>query len=297
MSLDPQRWKPGPLLPAADARDGALVFVVAVLCFLSVLASIGALAAGRAAEGWSQALSGTATVLVRPRGDQTSDAAAAAAAEALSGVRGVTMARALPAADAVALLEPWIGKDALPADLPVPRLVEVDLDRERPARSHELEHALLEARIDASVDDHSLWLADVQRGARLAQWAAVGIAGLVALAAAAVTVLATRAALAARREVIEVLHLSGARPGTIAGLFERRFAVMGAVAGLFGGGAAAMIAAMARLAGGASGLTPVLPLAWSDVLAAAPAPAAAGLVAAIAARAAASRLLRSMGGA
>ena len=26
------RWKPGPLLPPRDARDGSLVFVVAVLC-------------------------------------------------------------------------------------------------------------------------------------------------------------------------------------------------------------------------------------------------------------------------
>jgi len=273
------------------------VFVVAVLCFLSVLAAISALAAGRAAEGWSQALSGTATVLVRPRGDQTSDAAAAAAAEALGGVRGVTLARALPGAEAAALLEPWLGKDALPADLPVPRLVAVDLDRERPATADALEQALRKANLDVTVDDHRLWIADVQRAAALARWAAFGVAVLVALAAGAVTVLATRAALAARREVVEVLHLSGARPGLIAGLFERRFGLMGAAAGLFGGGAAAMIALSARLAGGAGGITPVLPVAWTDVLAAAPAPLAAGLVAALAARIAALRLLRSMGGA
>ena len=111
------------------------------------------------------------------------------------------------------------------------------------------------------------------------------------------TVLATRAALAARREVLEVLHLSGARPGMIAGLFERRFALMGAAAGLFGGGAAAMIALSARLAGGSGGISPVTPVAWADALAAVPAPLAAGLVAALAARLAALNLLRSMSGA
>jgi cell division transport system permease protein len=297
MTFDLLRWTPGPLLPAADARDGALVFVVAVLCFLSVLSAMGALAAGRAAEGWSQALSGTATVLVRPRGDQTSDAAAAAAAEALGGVRGVTLARALPGEEAAALLEPWIGKGALPADLPMPRLVAVDLDRARPARADALSEALRKAQLDAEVDDHSRWLADVQEAAQMARWAAVGVAALVALAAAAVTVLATRAALAARCEVIEVLHLSGARPGMVAGLFQRRFAIMGFVAGLFGGGAAAMIAVVARLAGGSNGITPVLPVAWTDALAAAPAPAVTALIAALAARLAALRLLRTMGGA
>ena len=296
MSLNIQRWKPGPLLPAPDARDGALVFVVAVLCFLSVLTAIGALAAGRAAQGWSQELSATATVLVRPRGDQTSDAAATAAAAALSGAPGVSLARALSGEEAVALLTPWIGKEALPADLPLPRLVAVDLSKDHPATKAILLEALRKAAVDGEVDDHSLWIADVERSAGLARWAAGGIAALVALAAAAVTLLATRAALAARREIVEVLHLSGARPSMIAGLFQRRFGLMGAGAGLFGGTAAAMIAVAARLAGGTDGLTPVLPVAWTDALVALVAPVAVGLVAAIAARLAAMDLLRRMDG-
>jgi len=35
--------KPAPLLPPEDARDGALVFVVAVLCFLACIAVVAAL--------------------------------------------------------------------------------------------------------------------------------------------------------------------------------------------------------------------------------------------------------------
>jgi len=296
VSLNIQRWKPGPLLPAPDTRDGALVFVVAVLCFFSVLTAIGALAAGRAAQGWSQGLSATATVLVRPRGDQTSDAAATAAAAALSGAPGVSLARALPGEEAAALLAPWIGKEALPAYLPLPRLVAVDLSKDHPATKAILLEALRKAAVDGEVDDHSLWIADVERSAGLARWAAGGIAALVALAAAALTLLATRAALAARREIVEVLHLSGARPSMIAGLFQRRFGLMGAGAGLFGGTAAAMIAVAARLAVGTDGLTPVLPVAWTDALVALVAPVAVGLVAAITARLAAMDLLRRMDG-
>ena len=296
MSLNVARWKPGPLLPGADARDGALVFVVAVLCFLSVTAAIGAMGAHRAALGWGRALSDTATVLVRPRGDQSSDAAAAAAAEALAGVPGVRLARALPGAEAAALLEPWIGAGALPEGLPMPRLVALDLDPARPADAQALQAALTAARVDGAVDDHSRWVADVEHAADLARWAAVGVAALVAMAAGAVTVSATRAGLAARHEVVEVLHLSGARPGRIASLFQNRFAVMGAAAGLFGGAAAAIIALVARLIGGPGGLTPILPLAWSDALAAVPAPIVAGLVAALAARLAALRMLKEMDG-
>lgn len=206
------------------------------------------------------------------------------------------MARALPGEEAAALLAPWIGKEALPADLPLPRLVAVDLSKDHPATKAILLEALRKAAVDGEVDDHSLWIADVERSAGLARWAAGGIAALVALAAAAVTLLATRAALAARREIVEVLHLSGARPSMIAGLFQRRFGLMGAGAGLFGGTAAAMIAVAARLAGGTDGLTPVLPVAWTDALVALVAPVAVGLVAAIAARLAAMDLLRRMDG-
>ena len=39
--FDPARWRPAPFLPEADARDPALLFVVAVLCFLACLTALG----------------------------------------------------------------------------------------------------------------------------------------------------------------------------------------------------------------------------------------------------------------
>ncbi|RYF91586.1 MAG: ABC transporter permease, partial [Caulobacteraceae bacterium] len=51
----------------------------------------------------------------------------------------------------------------------------------------------------------------------------------------------------------------------------------------------------ARLAGGGQGLTPVLPLAWIDLLAVLPAPVLAALTAAIAARLAAAAILKQLG--
>jgi cell division transport system permease protein len=293
-AFDVARWKPGPLLPGRDARDGALVFVVAVLTFLAVATAILGLAADRAARGWTAQLGHSATVVVRPSGPETPDAAAARAADALAGVKGVTEARALEKAKAEALLKPWIGDAAMLADLPVPRLVTVDLDPKAPARLEALTSVLREKGVDATVDDHRLWIADIERGANFARWSMLGVFTLIAAAAAAVIAFATRAGLAARREVVEVLHLSGAEPGFTAGLFQWRFARMAALAGLFGGLAAAILGGLARMAGGGTGLTPVLPVAWIDLLAAVPAPFVAGLVAALAARAAALSLVREM---
>lgn len=289
--FDPKRWKPAPLLPRRDPRDGALVFVVAVLCFLACLTALGALAADRAARGWTSQLTESATVVVRAQGAETPDAAASRAAEALAGVKGVVEARALEKEKAEALLEPWLGHEALLDDLPIPRLVTVDLDPKAPARAADLTQALRAAGVDATVDDHSLWIGDIERAAGIARWAALGVFLLIAAAAGAVIAFATRAAMAAHRETIEVLHLSGAQASFVVRLFQTRFARAAALAGLFGAAGAAMIGALARLAGGGQGLTPVLPVAWIDLMAVAPTPLLAALVAAVAARLAARGLI------
>jgi cell division transport system permease protein len=294
MSPRSTRRKLAPLLPRQDARDGALIFVVTVLCFLACLAVLAAQGANRAAQGWQTQLIGSATVLVRPTGSETADAAAARAAETLSGVKGVSQAAALEKEKAEALLKPWLGQDVSLTDLPVPRLVSVELDPKAPATADSLAKALKAAGVDATVDDHSLWLKDVLRAGAVMRWAAIGIASLITAAAAAVVAFATRAGLAARDDLVSVLHLTGAENSYIADLFQVRFAVMAGWAGLLGAGGAAMIAAGVRWLGGGAGLTPMLPLAWIDLLALLPCPLIAALIAALAARVTAMGLIKGM---
>lgn len=294
-AFDTARWKPAPLLPKSDTRDAALLFVIAVLVFLACLTCIGALAAHRAAEGWTGQLRGSATVVVRPKGIESADTSAAKAAEALAGVSGVVEARVLEKEKAQALLEPWIGREALLDDLPIPRLVTLELARANPPTPKTLEAALAAAGVDATLDDHRLWIEDIERGAGIARWMAIGVFLLIAAAAAAVIGFATRAGIAAHHDTIEVLHLYGAQAEMISRLFQLRFARTAALAGLFGAGGAAIIGAVARLAGGGAGLTPVLPVAWMDLAAIAPAPLLAAGIAALAARQAAVGLLKEMG--
>jgi cell division transport system permease protein len=293
--FEPARWQPAPFLPEADARDPALLFVIAVLCFLACLTALGAIAGDRAARGWAGQLTGEITVVVRARGGETPDAAAARAAEALAGVPGVSEARALEKAEAYALIEPWIGDVADLDDLPVPRLVAVVLDRQAPAAPPALRRALAERGLDAVVDDHSAWIADIKGAAGVVRSIAIVVFLLIAAGAAAVVAFATRQGLAARRDVVEVLHITGAEDAQIASLFELRFARIAALAGAAGALAAALAGGALRLAGGGQGLTPALPVAWIDLLAVLPCPLIAALVAAVAARLTARRLIGRMG--
>jgi len=292
--FDPNRWKPAPFLPEADARDPALIFVVSVLCFLACLTALFAIAGDRAAHGWAGQLTGEATVIVRARGGETPDAAAARAAEVLAGVSGVGEARALEREKAYDLIKPWLGDVRDLEDLPVPRLVAVTLDRKKPATAETLDRALKSQGLDAVVDDHRVWIKDIQRAAGLVRATAASIFLLIALAAGAVVAFATRAGLAARRDVVEVLHLTGAEDAQIANLFELRFARVAAISGTIGAVAAAALGIVLRLIGGGQGITPALPIAWVDLIAVLPCPLLAALVAAVAARLTARRLIQDL---
>lgn len=288
------RWRPVPLLPAKDARDPALLFVVAVLCFLACLTALGVIAADRAARGWAGQLGGEITVIVRAKGGETPDAAAARAAETLAGVAGVAEARALEREQAYDLIRPWLGDVADLDDLPVPRLVAVTLEAGGSTTAEALSGALMDQDMDAVVDDHTVWIKDIRRAAQIVRWTGLLVFLLIAGAAAAVVTFATRAGLTARRDVVEVLYLAGAEDDYIARLFQVRFAYIAALAGAIGAAGAALLGASLRLLGGGEGITPALPLAWLDLLVVLPCPLLAAVVAAVVAKLTASRLIGAL---
>lgn len=256
----------GPALLSREAGgERWLMVVIAVLCFLASITAVGAVAADRAAHGWARQLRAEATVQVRPRVDETGPTAAARAAETLAGVKGVAEAEAMDRKAAEALLRPWVGEAALP-DLPLPYLVTVRLDPKNPASAPTLSRALAEAGLDATVDDHSLWRGEVERSAGVITALAGAAFLLIAAATAAVIAYATRAGMAAQASVIETLSLNGASDFYVAGLFQRRFGGLAAQAGAMGAGLAALLLGLLRLIGGEGGLTPALPLAFSDLL-------------------------------
>lgn len=271
------------LLPRDAGGERWLVSLIAVLCFLACLAAVGAAAADRAAHGWARQLGTEATVQVRPRVGETGAEAAARAAETLAGVTGVAEAQAMDRKAAEDLLRPWVGDAVLP-DLPMPYLITVRLDPDAPASAVTLSRALAEAGLDASVDDHSLWRGEVERSAGLITALAIAAFLLTAGAAGAAVAYATRAGMAAQAALIETLSLNGASDGTIAWLFQRRYALLAATAGAIGAVAAMAAVSALRLLGGTEGITPALPVAWSDVLLLSPCPLLAATVALVAAR-------------
>ncbi|MEE2922738.1 ABC transporter permease [Hyphomonas sp.] len=283
-----------PLLPVEDAREMALFFVVGALCFLAALATLSAKSTYGAARSWTAEVEGELTVSL-PDADRRGAEEARQIIEATEGVRE---ARLLSKAEIDALLEPNFGSRGLPDSLPLPQLVAVRADPEVDFMGPTLERRLTEAGFANAVDEHADWAGDVRRMLAIARLVALTAVALLASTAVAVIAFATHAALLARRDIVDVLHLAGARDRYIAGLFERRFWLLGLRAGAVGallalGAAAAMIFA-AHSSGARSGLLPVLSLDLLDVMILVATPLIAGLAARLAARVTVIRSLKSV---
>jgi len=279
------------LLPLEDAREAALFFVVGALCFLAALAALSAKSTYGAARAWTAEVEGEFTVSL-----SGADAVAAdTAARLLSGVEGVTTARAFSDAEIAELLAPNFGESGLPSDLPVPRLIAVTAEGEAgPAISR----ALHEAGYDAAVDSHTEWAGDVRRMLAISRIVALSIVALLAFTAIGVIAFATHAALLARRDIVDVLHVAGAKDRFIASLFERRFWLLGLRAGTVGAlvalASVAVLIALGRSCAERSGLLPQLSLDFPDLAVLVVTPVIAGLAARLAARITVMRSLKSV---
>jgi cell division transport system permease protein len=208
------------------------------MAFLAALALGASLIADRAALGWQSGLAAKLTVQVLPpeKGDARAGLAAEvrAALDVLGRTPGIAHAALLSDADTEALVEPWIGKNNLVAELPLPRLIDASVipgaDVDIPALTRKLK----QAAPGALLDDHRRWIARLGALADTVRYSAYGILLLIAGATAAAVSFATRAGLSAHHEMVELLHQMGALPSFIARTVEWHYFISALIAALAG---------------------------------------------------------------
>ncbi len=274
-----------PLLPATDAREAALFFVIGALCFLAALAALTTRGTYKAAEAWGAQIEGDITVVMRSTDRRT----AQDVADRVSNLANVFEARVLSRDEVETLLEPSLGPGGLPEGLPIPMLMAVQADMAVGDPSPDIRRILNELSVDGDVAGNAGYADNVRGALGVLRLVALSIVALLSATAIAVIAFATHAALLARRDIVDVLHLSGAEDRYIAGLFERRFWILALQAGMGGAVAALMITALIVFTGsGSQGveaqLLPRLSLDFWDIVILLVTPIAAGLAARMAAR-------------
>ncbi len=232
------------------ARTGrGMVWVIAVMLFLTVLATAGGIGTARATGAVGVQVGGRATVQIAAADPGRREATAGEAASLLAGVAGVSGVRVVPRAEIAQLLSPWLGGDADDVDLPIPVLVDVTLaDAGAAQRVRQALASLPGARLDL----HSQALAPVRAFLRTMSMLATLLVAMMLGATAFVVVLAARAGLEAHRGTIEVMHMLGATDVQVARLFQRRLSLDAALGAAVGG--VAGLAAVVLLGAQASAL-------------------------------------------
>lgn len=224
------------IVPPTGYTARLTLFTAAAMAFLAIFAIALSLATSRVASQWSDALARSSTIRISAPAPQM-NAQIAAVERVLQTTPGIADFRVLSRDEQAALLEPWLGAGIPIESLPVPALIEVIEDEDGFA-AEGLRLRLRAEAPGAVLDDHTRWrqpLVEAARGLRV-----LGLLSLLLIAGAtgAMITLAAQAALAANRQVIQVLRLVGARDTYIAGAFMRRFtnrAALGATVGSMAG--------------------------------------------------------------
>jgi cell division transport system permease protein len=222
-----------------------LDIMIGIMAFLAALALGASLLADRASLGWRAGLSDRLTVqiLVPEHGDAQGELVreTAAALTVLRATPGIAHASPLSEAEMQGLVEPWLGKGSLVAELPLPTLIDAEVTPGASVDLTALAARLKNAAPDSQLDDHSRWLARLKSLADTITWTAYAILILIAVATAASVTFATRAGLAAHHEMVSLLHQMGARSGFIARAFEQHFALSTFAASALGATLAALL--------------------------------------------------------
>ncbi|SOB94490.1 cell division protein FtsX [Rhodobacter maris] len=280
------------IVPPTGFTANLTVLTAAAMAFLAVFALALSLASGRLADRWSDALARSATIRISAPPEQI-EAQLRAVLDALATTPGIERYRPLDDAEMRKLLDPWFGPDLPVEALPLPKLIEIT-ETAQGIDAEGLRLRLAAEAPGAVLDDHTRWRRPLVAAAgklRLLGWLSLVLIGG---AMAGLITLAAQAALAANGQVIRTLRLVGAKDGFIAGAFVRRFTQRGfagaALGTLLGMGAVALLPSADQAGGFLTGLG-FAGAGWLWPLAL---PPLAAVVAFVATRAAALRMLRGI---
>lgn len=203
---------------------GPMPWVIAIMMFLAVLSAAAGLAVSHATSAMQGAIAGRITVQIVEANPDVRARQRSAVANDLHKQAVVTEVVEFDDGEVRKLLTPWLGKEGLDGELPVPALIDATLADASPARVADIERSVKALAPTARVDRNSDWLGPLGGLLDTLRWLAVALVLLTAAATAAAVILGARAALDQHRATIDVMHLMGATDRQISRLFERRVA-------------------------------------------------------------------------
>ena len=208
---------------STDPSTKLMPWLVGFLVFIAVLATSGSMLLTGLADMWDRGLSGSVTIQIPPiEGDAPieTEAKTKKILDEIGKTDGIGDSRLLPNSEIVELLSPWLGDNINPENLPLPQLIEAEIEDLDLIDFQDLNRRLQAISVGAIVDSHDVWRDHMIGLLNILRLVGLSVVILVALSGIIMVVFATRGGLVAHNEVIEVLHLIGARDSFIARQFQ-----------------------------------------------------------------------------
>jgi cell division transport system permease protein len=233
--VQPQTQKrTAPIVPERSVAGRTLVLLIAIMTFLSGVTLGGVVLVQKSAIAWSSDVGREVTIQLRPVEGEVMESNIRTAIALAEATPGVARAYVLSLEDSQKLLEPWLGTGLDLSTLDIPRLIVVELSDTR-----DVDLTLLARDIatinGASLDTHAAWRQQLNTMAGTIVFSGLLVLALIVFATVLAVVFATRGTMASNREIVDVLHFTGASNSFIAGEFQGRFLSLGLRGGLVGG--------------------------------------------------------------
>lgn len=230
-----------PIVEAGSVTGRSLTLVISIMCFLACLTAGAVYMMNQSATVWLRNMSNEITVQIEPRENADVEQTVREVASFLRLRPGISTVNPLDSADTAKLLEPWLGNTEALAELPIPRLIAIEIDASAPPNLDQLHLSLKEQFPNATLDDHRKWRKQITTVTRSFALGGLAVLVLVGAATVAIIISATGSAMAANRDIVEVLNFVGATDRFIAHEFEKHFLTLGIRAGVVGAASAMLV--------------------------------------------------------
>lgn len=222
------------IVPERSVASETLMIVVAIMSFLTCLTFATVSIVWQQAAAWQSDISREVTVQVRPVEGIDLSGEVDKAIALVKSTPGITDVSVVDKDWSKRLLEPWLGDDFDLDELPVPQMLVIELDPDRPANLKGLSQRLSASVEGASLDDHRIWIDRLRTMANTTVLVGFGLMALMLTAMILSVTFAAHSAMTGNHEVVAVLHFVGGRDAFIAKEFQRRFMTLGLKGGFVG---------------------------------------------------------------
>lgn len=229
-------------IPTDDEETSLFMYVLSsIYMYLFVIVLAMVMAINAMVNNWEKDILGAITVQVSPIEDENKKIDSEKTQEQINkvlqfmeNVSGVKSVNVLDIKTVEKLMTPWLGNKVDVSSLPIPQLLDVQLEDNAEINYDEITRGLHKVAPNASIDNHRLWLNRLLKFAGSLKTLALSVLLMVMGICAFSIYYSSRTSLGININSIEILHIIGAQDKYIAKQYARSYAKIGFFSGVIG---------------------------------------------------------------